>query len=106
MKPLRILYLFSFFLAVQFAVTTYINSTFLALFIGEKNVGLIYALGSTLAIIGLLFLPRFTVKIGNFKVVNLILFAMLFSLVGLFQAKNITAGLFFIFFFFSSPKTL
>jgi len=93
MKPLNILYFFSFFVSIQFAATTYINSSFLAQFVSEKNVGLIYALASLIATTLLFLLPRITVQIGNYRVSNIILLAIIFSLVGLWQALDANSGI-------------
>jgi MFS family permease len=95
-RPLSILYLLSFFLALQFAVTTYINSTYIANFVGENRVGLVYALASVLAVFGLLVVPKWTARIGNFRIASIVLYAMLISLAGLFFIKNAGLGLFFI----------
>ena len=93
MKPLKVLYIFSFFLALQVAVTTYVNSSFLLQFIKEKNVGLIFSLGAFLGIFILMILPKIVMRLGNFRLNNLILFLMLISLVGLFLAKSAASGI-------------
>jgi len=93
MKPLQTLYLLSFFLSLQFAVTVYINSTFVSQFIGEKYVGVFYTFVSALAIFGLLLLPSLIIKFGNFRLSNLILLFMFFSLLFLFQIKEAVSGL-------------
>jgi len=82
-----ILYILSFFIALQTAIPAYINSSFIGQYLSsEKLVGLLYVLGSIFSIIGLLITPYLLKKIGNFKTITLatitctiILFILAFS---------------------------
>ncbi|MDP3734927.1 MAG: MFS transporter [bacterium] len=56
-------YLISFLLAAQFALPLYVSSTFLAGWIGEERVGIVYTLD---AFIGLLFLGIFPIIVRRF----------------------------------------
>jgi MFS family permease len=58
-----VFYLISFLLALQFALPLYVSSTFLAGWIGEAQVGLVYALD---ALVGLLFLAIFPSMVRRF----------------------------------------
>lgn len=49
------------------SLTSYINSSFLGGFIGEKTVGFLYSAGSILALLGLVWMPKFLTKFGNYK---------------------------------------
>jgi MFS family permease len=49
------------------SLTSYINSSFLGGIISEKTVGFLYSAGSILALLGLLGMPTFLTKFGNYK---------------------------------------
>jgi MFS family permease len=49
-------------------LSIYVNSTFIERFAGEKLVGLLYVIGSLLAVAGLVFLPKALRAYGNYKV--------------------------------------
>lgn len=82
-KALRPLYFLSFFLSIQFAFTAYINSTYLASFISNKSVGLVYTFSALLTIWALLQLPKILPKICNHKILTIFLGLSGLSLVGL-----------------------
>ena len=62
-----VLYVLGFLFALSLALPIYINSTFLGEFLPEKYIGLVYAAGSFLTFIGLLFAPKVLERFGNFK---------------------------------------
>ena len=82
-QPLKILYLISFFLSIQYAFTAYINSTYLESFMPPQFVGLIFSLGALLAVIGLSEIPKILSKKGNYKVSLGLILLLLASLLGL-----------------------
>ncbi len=62
-----ILYILSFFVALQAAIPAYINSSFIEQhLLSEKLTGLLYTIASILTIAGLLLIPVLLKKIGNF----------------------------------------
>jgi len=64
-----VLYVLGFLFALSLALPIYINSTFLSEFLPnpDKYVGIIYAAGSVLTLISLLFAPKILQRFGNFK---------------------------------------
>lgn len=64
---LKNIFSLGFLLSLHLAFTAYVNSSFLAAFSGEKNVGLIYVLGSATSIIVLFFIPEILRRIGEYK---------------------------------------
>lgn len=63
----KIIYLAGFLYSISLALTYYINSSYLASFVGEKYVGLIYTLASILSLLSLLALPAIFRKIGGYR---------------------------------------
>jgi len=63
----EIIYLIGFIFSLPIALTSYINSSFVSSFIGEKSVGAIYAAGSIVSIIALLVVPQIFRKVGGYK---------------------------------------
>lgn len=63
------LYLANVFFGLFFFLTHYINSSFLATFIPEENVGVVFAIGSMLAILGLGSIARILEHVGNTRTV-------------------------------------
>lgn len=78
--PLRILFIIGFLFVINASLTSYINSSFLGEFISEKHVGFLYTAGSILALLGLIWMPKFLRKIGNYKMMALSLSASALSL--------------------------
>jgi MFS family permease len=66
-RPLKILYFVSFFSAMQFALTAYINSTYVSLFIPPQFLGLLYSVASFFTVILLLEIPKFLSRKGNYR---------------------------------------
>lgn len=64
---LKNIFFLGFLFSLHLAFTAYVNSSFLSVFSGEKNVALIYVLGSTTSILMLLFIPEILRKIGEYK---------------------------------------
>ena len=92
-----IIYSATFLFHVALSLTLYINSTFVATFVGEKMVGIIYSVGSLLVLIALLCAPFVFKRVGGYRFAlgTTLLFAL--SLLGLAFAKNgVTASIFVI----------
>ncbi|MFA6177904.1 MAG: MFS transporter [Candidatus Paceibacterota bacterium] len=66
-SKLKSIFVLGFLASLQLAFTSFINSSFLSLFSGEKNVGLIYALGSLISLFVFFFIPGIFRKIGGYK---------------------------------------
>ncbi|MCX6752009.1 MAG: MFS transporter [Candidatus Nomurabacteria bacterium] len=64
---LKNIFLLGFLLSLHLAFTSYISSSFLSVFSGEKNVGLIYVLSSIILICALSFVPRIFRKFGEYR---------------------------------------
>lgn len=64
---LKNIFFAGFLLSLNFALTAYVNSSFLSRFLKEKNVGLLYTLGSIISIVALLLIPKILRKIGGYK---------------------------------------
>lgn len=63
----KIIYLAGFLFALPLALATYINSSFIASFVGESKVAFIYTLGSLVALLGLLISPSIFRKLSGYK---------------------------------------
>ena len=64
---LKNIFLLGFLFSLHLAFTAYINSSFLSIFSGEKNVSFIYILGSITSLFVLFFIPGMLQKIGEYK---------------------------------------
>lgn len=76
-KLRRSVYLSGFFLSVHFAFTSYINSSFLATFVGETYVGVIFSIASILAIIFLFAIPTLIKQLGNVQLMATLNFILM-----------------------------
>lgn len=85
----KITYLIGFLFSLPIALASYINSSFISSFIGEKSVGIIYALGSIGSIFSLLIAPKIFKKIGGYKFLLLITLLNAFTFLTLSLTKNI-----------------
>jgi MFS family permease len=63
----KIIYLVGFLFSFPLALNSYINSSFLAGFVGEKWVGIVYTLASIAAILALILAPKIFKKLGGYK---------------------------------------
>lgn len=80
----KILHLAGFIFALPVALMSYVNSSYISSFIGEKSVGVVYTLASLTSIVALLLVPKIFRKIGGYKfllsvvginVISILLFA-------------------------------
>ncbi|MEK7106062.1 MAG: hypothetical protein AAB895_01735, partial [Patescibacteria group bacterium] len=79
----KIIYLAGFLFSLPIALASYINSSFISSFTGEKLVGIVYALGSILSIIALLLAPKIIPKVGGSKFLLGVVFLDALSFLGL-----------------------
>lgn len=63
----KIIYLLSFLTAAHYALTAYINSSYLENFVSPKNIGLLYVLASIATVLTIPNLSKILKKIGQFK---------------------------------------
>jgi len=63
----KIIYLAGFLFSLPIALASYINSSFISSFVGERFVGIVYILGSVGSITALLLAPKIFRKIGAYK---------------------------------------
>ena len=64
---LKNIFFLGFLLSLQLAFTSYVNSSFLSIFSGERNVGLIYILASVTSLFILFFIPGILRRMGGYK---------------------------------------
>ena len=86
-----ILYVIGFIFNLSYAIPAYINSSFLAGFVSEKLVGIIYAASSILAIAAFMEAPNVLRKFGNLKTTVGLLTLELLSLAGLIWGNGTLA---------------
>lgn len=91
-------------LSLQLALTAYINSSFLASFIGENSVGFVFTLGSMAAISALLLIPKVLIRLGSYEFLLLAVAGSALSLLFLSIMKNVWAiiPIFIIYFAFNN----
>ncbi len=64
---LKRIFFLGFLLSIHLALVAYINSSFLATFLSEKDVGLLYVIGSIISVIVLLLIPKILTTWGEYK---------------------------------------
>ena len=85
----KIIYLVGFLFSFPIALASYINSSFISSFVGEKFVGLIYILGSLGSILALALAPKIFKKMGGYKFLLSIILLGAFSFLAISLTKNI-----------------
>ncbi len=90
MNTLKRIYGTSFIFSLSLALAAYVNSSFLSDHLGDDYVGIIYAIGAFVTIIGLEILPHLVTRIGNRAIVMILLMANIASL-GLLISSTSTA---------------
>ncbi|MEK7143499.1 MAG: MFS transporter [Patescibacteria group bacterium] len=94
---LHVIYLATFFYALHFAITLYIESSYLRAFFSERTVGLIYIMAATLSIATVVKLPRVLSIYGNYRSTLTLIFLEVASLFGLATTSSpYSAILFFV----------
>lgn len=84
----KIIYLAGFLFYIPIALASYINSTFVSQFTGEKFIGIVYAIGSALSIGALLGAPQLLRKIGGYRFLLFMVLLDALSFLGLFLVTN------------------
>ncbi len=84
----RIIYLAGFLFSIPVALVSYINSSFLEIYVGKNYVGLIYIVASIVTIWGLLKIPKILTNLGNRITILLSCSLMFLSLVLLAFGSN------------------
>ncbi|PCI20331.1 hypothetical protein COB64_02295 [Candidatus Wolfebacteria bacterium] len=99
-KPLNILYLASFLFAIHLALTSFVNSSFLGQHINSSTVGILFTIGSVLAILALLQMPRILNRFGEYKTILTLVSLGGLSLFGLatISSPNLLIAIFVIYF--------
>ena len=86
---LKNIFFAGFLLSLHFALTAYINSSFLSIFLKEKNVGLLYTLGYIVSIFTLLIIPKILRRVGSYKFLLWLVGLNAISLLSLSLSKSI-----------------
>lgn len=93
-KKLRpFIYLASFFVGLHMSFAAYTSSSFLADYVGEKNVGLVYIAAAVFALIGLIYGPNLIVRYGYIKTTILASVLGIISAVSLFFGPSLIPAL-------------
>lgn len=87
------IYLLGFLFAFHVALPTYINSSFLNVYISEKLVGIIYIIASIFTILCFLLIPFVLKKFGNYKTA---LFLVIFEMIALLGLAFLNSALWLI----------
>ncbi len=96
----KIIYFAGFLYSISVALTSYLNSSFLSVFIDQKMVGLTYAIGSVFSILLLLLAPRVFRKLGGYRFLLLsIAFSAAFILLFAFAKDALSASFVFVLIF-------
>jgi MFS family permease len=84
----KIIYIAGFLFSIPIALASYINSSFIASFVGEKSVGLVYTLGSIGSVLALLVSPKIFRKLGGHKFLIVITLLDALTFLALAYVKN------------------
>jgi MFS family permease len=76
----RAIYASSFFFAFHSALLTYVESSFLGTFLSNTLIGVIFALSSIVAILGLVLMPTLLNKYGNYRILLFLLIIEIITL--------------------------
>jgi MFS family permease len=101
-KNRTIIFLAGFLFSIPLALTSYINSSFLATYINEYYVGVVYIFASGIAIAGLLKMPRVLNNLGNRATILLFTIFSFLSLLTLAYTHNVIAVIFSVVLYFIS----
>ncbi len=83
-----LMYIIGFVFNLSYAIPTYINSSFLAKFTGDKLVGIIYTASSILAIAAFIETNKILKRFGNFRTTIGLLLLEILSLAGLATSNS------------------
>lgn len=84
----RIIYLAGFLFSLPIALTTYINSSFLEVYVNKYYISLLYVIASIITIVGLTEMPKILTRFGNRKTVLTLTLIAFFSLITLGTSAN------------------
>jgi MFS family permease len=96
LKHQKIIYLAGFLFSLPIALASYINSSFLANFVGEKFTGIVYTIGSIASILILILIPKIFSKVGGYK---FLVFTSLLNALSFFVLTFVNTPVFVLFFF-------
>ncbi|MFA5937095.1 MAG: MFS transporter [Candidatus Paceibacterota bacterium] len=85
----KIIYLAGFLFSIPIALASYINSSFLEIYVGKNYVGIIYIIASVITILGLLRMPKVLTRLGNSSTIILSCLLIFLSLILLAFGKNV-----------------
>ena len=85
---IKIIYLAGFLFTMTLAMTSYINSSFLQVYLNEYYVGIIYIVASIVTILGLLQMPKILTVLGNRRTTLVFSLIALLSLISLSYNGN------------------
>lgn len=77
----KIVYIAGFLLSIPVALTSYINSSILEVYVDKYYLGIIYVIASIITIIGMLEMPKILTRLGNRFTTLLFSLLFLFSLI-------------------------
>ncbi len=66
-QKLKNVFFLGFLFSLQLAFVSYINSSLLSMYLGEKNVSLVYILSSIISLSTLFFVPKILNRLGEYK---------------------------------------
>jgi MFS family permease len=90
-NPKTAIYAAGFFFSIQLAITAYIDSSFLAAFVGARYTGLLYSVASALGIGAVLLLPRVLRRFGLHRFIPFFCIVSGLMSFGLSQAVHVHA---------------
>lgn len=64
---MRLIHITTFFYALHYALTLYIESSYLGIYVPEKSVGLVYMIASLLSVLAAIHIPRILTIYGSYK---------------------------------------
>lgn len=90
-KPLKVIYIALFIYFLQSSFTVFVNSSFLGTVIPEKMVGIVFTVGSALALLLLSELPNLASNYGNRAVLKGLLLVTIATLIGVLTVTHVYA---------------
>jgi MFS family permease len=92
----KLIYGAVFLFSLPFALTHYINSSFISAFAGEGSVGIIYTLGSLGSFLTLFLAPRLMKKLGGYRFLVLVVFLnfVYYTLIGVLHNTYAVVAIF------------
>ena len=85
----KIIYLAGFLFSIPIALTSYINSSFLEIYVDKNYIGIIYVIASIITILGLLKMPKILTRLGNRSTILLSYSSIFLSFILLAFGNNV-----------------